>query len=55
MLRLVPGEVWLTETGGILEFKPAFPRSQKRQANRTKNMFRLAAAYDSRRSGFRSR
>ena len=55
MLRLVPGEVWLTETGGILEFKPAFPRSQKRQANRTKNMFRLAAAYDSRLSGFRSR
>ncbi len=55
MLRLVPGEVWLTETGGILAFEPAFPRSQRRQANRTKNMFRLANKYDRRASGRRSR
>jgi hypothetical protein len=55
MLRTVPGQVWLTETGGILKFLPSFKRSQKRQANRTKYMFRLVAQYDSRRSGMRSR
>jgi hypothetical protein len=55
MLRTVPGQVWLTETGGILKFLPSFKRSQKRQANRTKYMFRLVANYDSRRSGMRSR
>ena len=55
MLRTVPGQVWLTETGGILKFLPSFKRSTKRQANRTKYMFRLVANYDSRRSGMRSR
>ena len=55
MLRTVPGQVWLTETGGILAFPPAFKRNQKRQAKATKYMFRLAARYDSRRSGMRSR
>ena len=34
VLRTVPGEVWLTETGGILNFLPNFPRSEKRQAAR---------------------
>ena len=29
-----PGEVWLTETGGILKFLPRFPRSETRQAKR---------------------
>jgi hypothetical protein len=51
----VGGQVWLTETGGILKFLPAFKRSQKRQANRTKYMFKLAAKYDSRVSGMSSR
>jgi hypothetical protein len=55
MLRTVRGQVWLTETGGILKFLPAFRRSERRQANRTKYMFRLVSAYDSRRSGMRSR
>ena len=55
LLRTVPGQVWLTETGGILKFLPAFKRSERRQANRTKYMFKLAARYDSRRSGMRSR
>ena len=55
LLRIVPGQVWLTETGGILKFLPAFKRSQARQANRTKFMFRLADTYDRRRSGMRSR
>ena len=55
MLRNVPGEVWLTETGGILKFLPSFPRSETRQANRTKYMFKLADTYDRRRSGMRAR
>jgi hypothetical protein len=55
LLRTVPGQVWLTETGGILKFLPAFKRSETRQAKRTKYMFRLVAKYDSRRSGMRSR
>jgi hypothetical protein len=55
MLRNAPGEVWLTETGGILKFLPSFPRSETRQANRTKFMFSLAAKYDTRKRGLRGR
>jgi hypothetical protein len=55
LLRTVSGQVWLTETGGILTFLPAFKRSEKRQANRTKYMFRLTDRYDRRASGMRSR
>jgi hypothetical protein len=55
LLRTVPGQVWLTETGGILKFLPSFKRSQRRQAKRTKYMFQLADRYDRRRSGMRSR
>jgi hypothetical protein len=55
LLRRVPGEVWLTETGGILKFLPQFPRSESRQAAATKYMFSLANRYDTRRSGMRSR
>jgi len=55
VLRTVPGEVWLTETGGILTFGKDFPRSESRAANRTKYMFGLADAYRNRRSGMRSR
>ena len=54
LLRIVPGEVWATETGGILKFQ-SYKRSETRQANRTKYMFKLFAKYDSRRSGMRSR
>jgi Glycosyl hydrolase catalytic core len=55
ILRTVPGEVWLTETGGIVKFDPNFPRSEERAAARTKDMFRMAAKYDSRRRGMRSK
>jgi hypothetical protein len=55
MLRTVPGEVWLTETGGIVKLLPSFKRSTSRAAARTKDMFRLADAYDTRRHGMRSR
>jgi hypothetical protein len=55
MLQTVPGQVWLTETGGILKFLPAFKRSESRQAKRTKFMFKLADRFDHRRSGMRSK
>lgn len=55
VLRTVPGEVWLTETGGIVSFGKDFPRSESRAASRTKYMFQLAARYDSRRKGMRSK
>jgi hypothetical protein len=55
MLRSVPGEVWLTETGGIVKLLPSFKRSPKRAAARTKGMFRLVNRYDTRRRGMRSK
>jgi hypothetical protein len=55
LLRIVPGEVWATETGGILKFLPQFRRSESRQARRTKFMFSLFRKYDSRQRGMRSR
>ena len=57
MLRLVPGQVWLTETGGIVKFgeSPQFRYSEARAANRTRWMFRLASRYETRRRGLRSR
>ena len=55
LLRIVPGEVWLTETGGILKFGRQYPRSQTRQARATKYMFKLVSRYDSRVRGMRSR
>jgi hypothetical protein len=42
MLGDVPGQVWLTETGGLAEFKPSFPFSIKRQTKATRYMFSLA-------------
>ena len=55
MLRTVPGEVWLTETGGIVKLLPSFKRSPSRAAARTKGMFRLVDKYDTRRRGMRSK
>jgi Glycosyl hydrolase catalytic core len=55
LTRLVPGEVWLTETGGILQMRGQFRRSESRQARATKYMFKLVSRYDSRQSGMRSR
>jgi hypothetical protein len=54
MLSLVPGEVWLTETGGIVKFQ-GFKYSTSRAAKRTKWMFTLANRYDSRKRGMRSK
>jgi putative glycosyl hydrolase len=55
VLRTVPGEVWMTETGGILQFAPDFPRSESRAASRASYTFSLASTYSRRRSGYRSR
>jgi hypothetical protein len=42
MLADVPGQVWLTETGGLAEFKPSFNFNLARQKKATKYMFSLA-------------
>jgi hypothetical protein len=56
MLATVRGEVWLTETGGLVKFNgKRFRYSEARAANRTKWMFKLAARYDSRQGGLRSK
>ena len=57
LLRIVPGEVWLTETNGVVKVgnSPHFGYSPARAARRTGWMFRLAGRYDSRRRGLRSR
>jgi hypothetical protein len=55
LLRIAPGEVYLTETGGILKFGGAFPRSLSRQARATKYMFSMVSKYDSRQRGLRGR
>ena len=57
MLATVPGEVWLTETNGIVKFGNSrqFRYSESRAARRTRWMFRLADRYDTTRRGTRSR
>jgi hypothetical protein len=57
MLETVPGEVWLTETNGIVSFGNSrqFGYSESRAALCTRWLFRLADRYDSRRHGLRSR
>jgi hypothetical protein len=56
MLDTVPGEVWLTETNGIVKSGNSrqFQYSESRAARYTHWMFRLANRYDSRRRGRRS-
>ena len=56
MLATVPGEVWLTETGGLVRFQGSRLRkySPKRAADRTKYMFKLASKFSRRRAGSRS-
>jgi len=46
VLSVTRGEVWLTETGGIVKFGRDFPYSEKRAASRTKYMFKLARRYN---------
>jgi hypothetical protein len=58
MLDMVPGEVWLTETGGLVKFSGVkrFRKYSEKRANKaTKWMFKLANRYDSRQRGMRSK
>jgi hypothetical protein len=42
VLRAVKGEVWLTETGGLVKLGTSFPYNQDRAAKSLKYMFKLA-------------
>jgi hypothetical protein len=56
VLKTVPGEVWLTETGGITTLvSSGFKTSSSRAASATKYMFKLADRFDTRRKGYKSR
>jgi hypothetical protein len=57
MLRRVRGQVWLTETSGIVKFGDTrqFRYSEARAARCTRWMFTLADRYDTRRRRLRSR
>jgi hypothetical protein len=53
LLRTVKGDVWLTETGGLVKFvlpngHTLFPYSESRANTATKRMFALAKRYRSR-------
>jgi hypothetical protein len=49
MLATVKGEVWLTETGGLVQFGSAFPRDEQRAARAT--AYALEQARDNERVG----
>ncbi|MEA2219876.1 MAG: hypothetical protein QOJ35_2502 [Solirubrobacteraceae bacterium] len=42
LLAAVPGEVWLTETGGLVQFGRAFPRDEARAARAVRFAIKLA-------------
>lgn len=56
MLKIVPGKLWITETGGIVKFEAAkgLKVGEKEADKALKNMFKLANKYDSKRKGFKS-
>jgi len=56
MLATVPGQLWLTETGGIVRFgdSPQFRYSETRAAHSTRWLFTLAGSLDAPRRGRRS-
>jgi hypothetical protein len=55
VLKVVPGDVWLTEVGGIVTFLPSFKTSESRASSATKYMFELADRFDSKRKGYKSK
>ena len=57
LASVTKGQIWLTETGGFVQFKGSggFKYSLKRAAARTKYMFKLASKYQRRRAGMRSK
>lgn len=44
VLKAVKGQVWLTETGGVVRFGRSFPYDEARAAKALKYMFKLAAS-----------
>lgn len=55
VMSTVPGQIWLTETGGIVSFGKPWPYSPARAANRTRFMFSLADRHTRKLRGMRSR
>ena len=54
-MRIARGQIWLTETGGIVSFGREWPYSTSRAANRTRYMFSLADRHTRKLRGMRSR
>jgi hypothetical protein len=54
MLALMPGEIWVTETGGVYEFRtqsgdqPLGPPSETRQKQATEQMYKIAKVFKKR-------
>lgn len=46
LLKTVPGDVWLTETGGIVKFGRNFPRDEQRAARAVSYAIALARKHD---------
>jgi hypothetical protein len=46
LLATVPGDVWLTETGGIVRFGRSFPHDEQRAARAVSYALRLARRHD---------
>ena len=56
LLKTVPGEVWMTETGGITKFEGSNLKATEETAARAIDyMFKLANKYDSKRKGMKSK
>jgi hypothetical protein len=46
LLATVTGDVWLTETGGIVRFGSSFPQDEQRAARAIRFAFQLARKHD---------
>ncbi len=55
ILATVPGQVWMTETGGIVKFAPRYAYDERRAAKSIRKMFQIADKYSVRQPGMRSR
>ena len=55
VMKVLPGQVWLTETGGLVKFEKNFPYSTKRANKATKFLFKLADRFSKKRKGLRSK
>jgi hypothetical protein len=55
LAKILPGQIWLTETGGLVKFEKNFPYSTKRANASTKNLFKLADKYSKKLPGFKSK